>query len=281
MKKFLGVIISAVLLSVIAGFSGCVDNTNNSNGSDNLEQFTLKISGSTTVLPIAEEAAKQFMIKNKNYMIEVTGGGSGLGVKETGDNLNDIGMASREVKSSELELYPNLKTYAIAKDGVAIIVHPENPVSELTDEQVTKIYAGEITNWAEVGGNDAPITVYTRDEESGTREVFFEKAIAKSNITKKAVVVASNGAMKSSVKADKNGIGYLSIGYLDESVKGCKFNGIEPTEANVVAGTYEVSRNLNILTNGEPSAEEKAFIDFLMGAKGQAIVVEEGYTAIN
>ncbi|GAA0128207.1 phosphate ABC transporter substrate-binding protein [Methanococcus maripaludis] len=279
MKKYISVLIGAVLISLIVGFSGCTES--GVNNSEEVQKFSLKISGSTTVLPIAEEAAKQFMSENNNYMIEVTGGGSGLGVKESGENLNDIGMASREIKSSELEAYPGLIAYGIAKDGVAIIVHPENSVSSLTQEQIIAIYAGEITNWNEVGGEDAPITVYTRDEESGTREVFFEKALNKGNITKKAVVVASNGAMKSSVKADVNGIGYLSIGYLDSSVKGCKYEGVVPTEANVVSGTYTVSRTLNIITNGEPSQEAKAFIDFLLSSEGQKIVVEEGYIPVN
>ncbi|AEK20124.1 phosphate ABC transporter substrate-binding protein [Methanococcus maripaludis] len=279
MKKYISVLIGAVLISLIVGFSGCTES--GVNNSEEVQKFSLKISGSTTVLPIAEEAAKQFMTKNKNYMIEVTGGGSGLGVKEAGENLNDIGMASRDVKSSEFEIYPSLQVFGIAKDGVAIIVQPENPVSSLTQEQIIAIYAGEITNWNEVGGNDAPITVYTRDEESGTREVFFEKALNKGNITKKAVVVASNGAMKSSVKADVNGIGYLSIGYLDSSVTGCEYEGVLPTEANVVSGTYTVSRTLNIITNGEPSQEAKAFIDFLLSSEGQKIVVEEGYIPVN
>ncbi|CAF30651.1 phosphate ABC transporter substrate-binding protein [Methanococcus maripaludis] len=279
MKKYINVLIGAVLISLIVGFSGCTES--GVNNSEEVQKFSLKISGSTTVLPIAEEAAKQFMTENKNYMIEVTGGGSGLGVKEAGENLNDIGMASRDVKSSEFEIYPSLQVFGIAKDGVAIIVQPENPVSSLTQEQVIAIYSGEITNWNEVGGNDAPITVYNRDEESGTREVFFEKALNKGNITKKAVVVASNGAMKSSVKADVNGIGYLSIGYLDSSVTGCEYEGVLPTEANVVSGTYTVSRTLNIITNGEPSQEAKAFIDFLLSSEGQKIVVEEGYIPVN
>jgi phosphate transport system substrate-binding protein len=279
LKKYISVLIGAVLISLIVGFSGCTES--GVNNSEEVQKFSLKISGSTTVLPIAEEAAKQFMTKNKNYMIEVTGGGSGLGVKEAGENLNDIGMASRDVKSSEFEIYPSLQVFGIAKDGVAIIVQPENPVSSLTQEQIIAIYAGEITNWNEVGGNDAPITVYTRDEESGTREVFFEKVLNKGNITKKAVVVASNGAMKSSVKADVNGIGYLSIGYLDSSVTGCEYEGVLPTEANVVSGTYTVSRTLNIITNGEPSQEAKAFIDFLLSSEGQKIVVEEGYIPVN
>ncbi|MBA2840117.1 phosphate transport system substrate-binding protein [Methanococcus maripaludis] len=280
MKKYISVLIGAVFIALIVGLSGCTESTN---GSDNAEvqKVSLKISGSTTVLPIAEEAAKQFMIANKNYMIEVTGGGSGLGVKESGENLNDIGMASRDVKSSEFEIYPSLQVFGIAKDGVAIIVQPENPVSSLTREQVIAIYSGEITNWNEVGGNDAQINVYTRDEESGTREVFFEKALNKGNITKKAVVVASNGAMKSSVKADVNGIGYLSIGYLDSSVKGCEYEGVIPTEANVISGTYKVSRTLNVITNGEPSQEVKAFIDFLLSSEGQKIVAEEGYIQVN
>jgi phosphate transport system substrate-binding protein len=278
LRKVIGLVAGTVLLSIVLAISGCISD-NNSN-QDNLQPAILKISGSTTVLPIIEESAKKFMTENRNYMIEVSGGGSGLGIKESGENLNNIGMSSRDVKKSEFESYPSLKVHVIAKDGVAIIINPENPISGLTKEQTIKIYAGEITNWKDVGGPDAPINVYTRDEQSGTREVFFEKAISKADITKRAVVVASNGAMKASVRADKNGIGYLSIGYLDEAVKGVKFEGVEPTEENALSGKYIVSRDLLVVTNGDPNPSEKAFIDFLLSNRGQEIVKEKGYMQI-
>lgn len=275
MKKYLGLIFGLLLISSFVSFSGCVGGP-----SDSGAPHTIKISGSTTVLPIAEESAKRFMAKNQNYRIEVSGGGSGFGVKQVGEGLVDIGMASRDLKAEEKEKYPNLIPHGIALDGVAVVVNPENPVAGLTQEQVQKIFSGEITNWKEVGGPDAPINVYTRDEESGTREVFWEKALNKGKIIEKATVVSSNGAMKTAVGQDKNGIGYLSVGYIDSSIKPVKFNGVEPTEENVKKGTYKISRTLYMITNGEPSPAVKAYLDYVLSPEGQEIVKEKGYLPI-
>lgn len=282
MKRYLGLIFGLLLISSFVSFSGCIGGgpADSNSVSANNQPVTIKISGSTTVLPIAKEAAKKFMMKNPNYNLEVSGGGSGFGVKQVAEGLVDIGMASRDLKAEEKEKYPNLITHSIALDGVAVVVHPENPVSDLTQEQVKKIFSGEITNWKEVGGPDAPINVYTRDEESGTREVFWEKALGKGKITEKATVVNSNGAMKTAVKQDKNGIGYLSIGYVDSTIKAVKFNGVEPTEENVKKGIYKVSRALNMITNGEPSPAVQAYLDYVLSPEGQEIVREKGYLPI-
>jgi phosphate transport system substrate-binding protein len=180
-----------------------------------------------------EEAGKEFMKKHPNVKVVVSGGGSGFGIKQVGEGYIDIGMAGRDLKPEEKEKYPNLKVYKIGVDGVAIVVNPKNPINGLTKEQVKKIFAGEITNWKEVGGKDAPINVYTRDPESGTRETFWKFALDKGNITKKAIVVASNGEMKTKIAMDENGIGYLSVGYVDGSVKAIKLDGIAPTQENV------------------------------------------------
>ena len=280
MKKYLGILFGALLMVSIVSFCGCVDGGNGTTNTAN-EKAIIKISGSTTVLPIAKETAKRYMMKHPNVQIEVSGGGSGFGVKQVGQGLVDIGMASRDLKASEKETYPDLVVYNIGLDGVAVVVNPNNPVSSLTKEQVKKIYAGEITNWKEVGGEDAPINVYTRDEESGTREVFHEKALDKGQITEKATVVQSNGAMKTAVKDDKNAIGYLSIGYLDSSVKGVKFDGVEPTEENVKNGQYKVSRTLHMITKGEPTGAVKDYLDYVLSPEGQVVVKEKGYMSVN
>jgi phosphate transport system substrate-binding protein len=284
LKKYLAILFGAILISSVVSFAGCIDveNTNaNSNTNAGAEKSTIKISGSTTVLPIAKETAKKYMQKHPNVLIEVSGGGSGFGIKQVGEGLVDIGMASRDVKPAEMEKYSDLKVYNIGLDGVAIIVNPSNKVSALTKEQLKKIYAGEITNWKEVGGEDAPINVYTRDEESGTREVFHEKALDKGDITEKATVVQSNGAMKTAVAGDKNAIGFISIGYLDNSVKGVKFDGVEPTEENVKNGKYKVSRTLHMITKGEPTGAVKDYLDYVLSPEGQEVVKEKGYMPIN
>ena len=239
----------------------------------------LTIAGSTTVLPINQECARLLMKKNPGLRISVSGGGSGHGIKSVGAGEIDIGAASRDVKPAEMEKYPDLKPVAIGKDSVAIVVHPSNRVSELTLEQASKIFAGEITNWKEVGGADEAIRVITREEGSGTREVF-EKYVMKPferELTGKASVKPSNGDVRATVSGDKNSIGYLSLGYLDPSVKAVKIDGVEATVENVLAGKYPIVRTLYLITKGEPDELEKAFIDFVLSEEGQKVVEDMGY----
>ena len=269
MRKFLGIFIGVL---VILCLCGCI---NSNKETVNEEKITL--AGGTALVPIMEEAGKEFMKKHPNVKVMVSGGGSGFGIKQVGEGYVDIGMAGRDLKPEEKEKYPNLKVYKIGVDGVAIVVNPKNPINGLTKEQVKKIFAGEITNWKEVGGKDAPINVYTRDPESGTRETFWKYALDKGNITKKAIVVASNGEMKAKIAMDENGIGYLSVGYVDESVKAIKLDGIAPTQENVKKGVYKVYRPLNLITNGEPKGVVKEFIDFVLSDEGQEIVKKKGF----
>ena len=143
-----------------------------------------------------------------------------------------------------------------------------------------RIYAGEITNWKELGGSDKPISVYTRDEASGTREVFWEKGLDKGTITPKAKVVVSNGAMKSAIATDPNGIGYTSVGHIDETVSTASLDGVAPTIENVKNGSFKISRGLFSNTKGEPAGLTKKFIDYLFSPEGQKIVVDEGFIAV-
>jgi phosphate transport system substrate-binding protein len=155
---------------------------------------SLTIAGSTTVLPINQECARLLMVANPDLRISVSGGGSGHGVEAAGAGEIDIGAVSRDVKSSELEKYPDLKPVAIGKDSVAIVVHPSNSISDLTLEQAAKIFSGEITNWKDVGGADAAIRVITREAGSGTRETFetYVMTPLKKETAAKAFVKASN-----------------------------------------------------------------------------------------
>ena len=242
----------------------------------------LTVAGSTTVLPINQECARILMERNPDLRISVSGGGSGHGIKAVGAGDIDIGAASRDIKEEEWAKYPDLKPFVIAKDSVAIVVHPENPVSELTMEQVAKIFAGEINNWKEVGGEDAEIRVITREEGSGTRETF-EKFVMRPlqlEITADASVKPSNGEVRATVATDKNAIGYISLGYVDESVKALKIDGVEPTVEKVLSGEYPITRNLYLITKGEPEPLEKAFIDFVLSEEGQKIVEELGYIPV-
>ncbi|HJH27548.1 MAG TPA: hypothetical protein C5S37_12495 [Methanophagales archaeon] len=239
----------------------------------------LTIAGSTTVLPINQECARLLMENNPALRISISGGGSGHGVKSVGAGEIDIGAASRDVKSEEMETYPDLKPVGIGKDSVAIVVHPSNGVSELTMEQASKIFSGEITNWKEVGGADEAIRVITREEGSGTREVF-EKFVMKPSekeIAGKASVKPSNGEVRATVSGDKKSIGYVSLGYVDPSVKALKIDGVEATVENVLADKYPIVRTLYLITKGEPDELEKAFIDFVLSEEGQNVVEDMGY----
>jgi phosphate transport system substrate-binding protein len=239
----------------------------------------LTIAGSTTVLPINQECARLLMDKYPGLRISVSGGGSGHGVKAVGAGEIDIGAASRDVKPKEMEDHPDLKPVAVGKDSVAIVVHPSNPVSELTMEQASKIFAGEIKNWKEVGGADEAIRVITREEGSGTREVF-DKYVMKPyerEIAGEASVKPSNGEVRVTVGGDKKSIGYLSLGYIDPSIEALKIDGVEATVDNVLSGAYPITRNLYLITKGEPSELERAFIDFVLSNEGQSVVKGMGY----
>jgi len=167
-----------------------------------------------------------------------------------------------------------------AVDGVGIVVNPANKVRSLSQEQVEAIFAGKITNWQEVSGEDRKINLYTRDEASGTRAVFWKKALNKGKIAKNANFVVSNGAMKAAVSQDPHAIGYVSVGHMDDSLAGVAFDGIQPTLENVQSGKYPIARGLYSNTRGEPVALVKKFIDYLFTTEGQKIVAQKGFVPV-
>ena len=242
----------------------------------------LQLAGSTTVQPLAEKLAEAFMAMNPDLVIEIQGGGSSVGVTSAGEGTVDIGNASRAVKDSEFEKFPSLQVFTIAYDGIAIVTHPDTQLDTLSIKQVRDIFAGEITNFSEVGGPDAPIAVVSREEGSGTRAAFEELVMEAGEeekvITEKALLQQSNGQVRTTVATTPNSIGYLSFGFLDESTRGVPIDGVEPSVANVKGGDYPIFRPLNMLTNGEPNELAKAFLDFILSGDGQAIVAEDYIT---
>jgi phosphate transport system substrate-binding protein len=244
----------------------------------------IQIAGSTTVQPLAEVLAEAFMDKNPDVTIEVQGGGSSVGVTSAGEGTVAIGNASRNVKASEFDEFPQLKVFTIAYDGIAIVTNPELELPSLSIEQVKAIFAGEITKFSEVGGPDAEIIVVSREEGSGTRAAFEELVMESGEeageISEDALLQQSNGQVRTTVSTTPNAIGYVSFGFLDESVNTVSIDGVEPSVANVKSGDYPIFRPLNMLTNGEPEDLAKAFLDFILSAEGQAIVAEE-YITVN
>ena len=221
-------------------------------------------------------AAKRIMTANPDIRITVAGGGSGVGVQQVGEGLVQIGNTGRPLKDKEIEKF-GLKTFPFAIDGVALVVNPANNVSDITAQQAADIYNGKITNWKELGGTDAPITLYTREDGSGTREVFVERALNKGSIVQSANVVNSNGAMKTAVAQDKQSIGYVGIGHVDKNVKALVFDKMVPSQENASNGTYKVTRLLFMNTKGAPEDITKAFIDYIYTPEGTEIIKKSGY----
>ena len=239
---------------------------------------SIKISGSTTVQPISQAAADNLMAMNAGLSISVAGGGSGTGIKEAISGANNIGESSRELTAEEAS---TLSVHAVANDGIAIIANPNNPVKNLTKEQAEKIFLGQITNWSEVGGNNAPILVQTRETGSGTLATLEELLLDKESVVSTATPYASNALLKQAVAAESNAVGFISVGYLDATVKALSLNNISATEETVKGGTYPLSRSLYVFTKGTPSGISAKFIDYLKSEVCQrTIVEEEGYISI-
>ena len=236
----------------------------------------IDIAGGTAHIPVMKEAARRIMTYNPNIRITVAGGGSGVGVQKVGEGLVDIGNTGRPVSPEERARY-GLKSYAFAIDGVAVAVHPSNSVKSLSTKQVQDIFAGKIKNWQAVGGKNSPIHLYTRDEASGTRAVFWKKLLKKGPIADNANIVPSNGAMKVAISRDENAIGYLSIGHIDNTISPVKIDGIYPSQENAKNGTYKVVRKLYMNTKGEPDKLVKIFINYILSPEGAEIIKKCGF----
>lgn len=243
------------------------------------QQGVIKISGGTAHIPVMKEAAKQVMSAYPDIQITIAGGGSGVGIKQVGEKMVQIGNAGRKATDQEIAQY-GLVLFKWAIDGVGTVVNPENPVHALTSTQLQDIYAGKITNWKELGGIDRAINLYTRDEASGTREVFWKKALNKGDIIASANVVVSNGAMKTAVANDPYALGYVSVGHIDASVQPVSLDGVVPSNETVKDGSYPVARGLYSITSGEPQGAVKAFIDFLFSPSGQQLAAAKGFIPV-
>lgn len=242
---------------------------------------TVTIAGSTSVQPLSEELATAFMAKNSGVRVEVAGGGSGAGVKAAQTKTADIGSASRELKAEET----GIKGMAIAIDGIAVIVNPNNGVGDITLAQVKDIFSGKITNWKEVGGKDSQIVVVNREEGSGTRGAFEEIVLQKGDkvaFTDKAIIQNSTGAVREAVSQDVNAIGYISIGGMNSSVKTVKIEGNDASVDNIKVKKYPIARPFNYVINEVQtlSPQAQAYVDFVLSSEGQKIVEENGYIKV-
>lgn len=237
---------------------------------------TINIAGGTAHIPVMKMAAQQIMQANPAIRITVAGGGSGVGIRMAGEGLAQIGNAGRALKPSEIAQY-NLHTFPFAIDGVAIVVNPENTVQALSKKQLIDVFTGKITNWKALGGNDAAISIYTREDGSGTRETFETLALDNAQTLSSINVVNSNGAMKTAVSQDPNAIGYVGIGHLNTQVKGIILEGMTPSQKSAADGSYRITRLLYMNTKGKPEGIVADFIDYIYSNDGQKIIEKAGY----
>ncbi len=239
----------------------------------------LVIKGSTTVLPISQAVSEAFM-NDTGIAISLSGGGSGNGIKAMLDGTTDIAMASRFIKDKEVQracgkgVHP--VPFRIALDCIVPVVHPDNPVADLSTDQLKKIYQGKITNWKEVGGRNGQIVVLSRDSSSGTFEVWGDIVLEGERVSPRASTVASNGAAVATVSNTRGAIGYIGLAYLNDSLKQVKVNGVMGSEGTTQSDQYPVSRPLYMFTNSWPEGNSLKFINYLFSARGQKLVQEAG-----
>jgi len=249
-----------------------------------VEEKTITIRGSTTVLPISQNAAEVYMDRHEDVDISVQGGGSGVGVASIIDGTCDIADSSRSVKPNEIkdakEKGVDLHANIIAMDGIAVIVHPSNEIDKISTEQIKGIYTGDISNWSDVGGKDERIVVISRDIASGTFEAFNDLALDKEKVRPDALMQASNQGVATIVGKTPTSIGYVGLGYLSSRVKALEVDGVMPSKETVVTKEYPLARPLYMYTNGEPTGAVKDYIDFVLSAEGQKLVEELGFVSV-
>jgi phosphate transport system substrate-binding protein len=233
----------------------------------------INIDGSTTVQPLAQQWAAKYHSLHKDVNIVVAGGGSSVGFQDVNNGVVHIGMTSREPKPGTFET--GLTKTRIAKDAVCVAVNPGNPVRKLTSAQIKSIFTGTITNWKQVGGPNAAIVLCGRTGASGTYSYFKEAFLLGSKQSSRTKQYASNGMVRSAVGRMKYAIGYVSVAYLNTTVRGVSVNGVAPTKANAASGRYSFVRPLYFLTKGTRSAAVSAFINWCTGPAGQIIAMKE------
>jgi phosphate transport system substrate-binding protein len=258
--KFRNMLLLLMGLAVVPVLtSGC-----GSSGQGNAQSGKLVVTGSSTVAPLVSEIGKRFEEKHPGVRVDVQTGGSSRGVADARQGLADIGMASRVLKPEEKDLL----AFTIARDGVSIILHAENPVSALSDQQVVDIYTRKIGNWKEVGGKDAPITVVHKAEGRSTLEIFLEHFKLKNTQVQPDVVIGDNEHGIKTVAGNANAIGYVSIGAAEYNIgqkvpiKLLPAGGVEASTETVRNGKFPIARPLNLVTKTEPQGLAKEFIDF-------------------
>ena len=257
---------------ILIGFLLLVAGCGSGGGHNERLDDSITIAGSTSVQPFSEVLAEEFMDQYPQARVNVQGGGSSQGIEAVRTGVSEIGASSRELAAEEKGFHE----YLIARDGIVLVVHPSNPVDDLSLAQVKDIFSSRTHNWQEVGGRDSEIVLVSREAGSGTRDGFETLAMDGETVSDRALIANSTGAIRMIVADDRNAIGYISLAVLDPTVKPLHIEGVKPTAGNILNGKYPVSRPFIYLTREEPAGLTKAFIDFVLSDEGQGILENEG-----
>ena len=289
MKKILAFALSAVMaLALLAGCGNQTDNnsSNNDNGGDASDtpaasvSGTVSTDGSTSMEKVIGALSESYMAANKDVTVNYNPTGSGAGITAVQEGTCDIGLSSRALKDEEKAA--GLKETVLAYDGIAIIVHPDNPVSDLSIEQIAKLYTGEITNWKDVGGSDAEVVLIGREAASGTRDGF-ESITGTKDKCQYRQELTSTGDVITAVSQNPDAIGYASLAAIKDSVKAMSVDGVTPSETTVKDGSYQVQRPFVLVTvEGKAlSAAAQSFFDYATSADAADIIAKAGAVAAN
>ena len=288
MKKIMAFALTAVMaLALLAGCGNQTNNDNANNGGDSADNGgaaavsgTVSTDGSTSMEKVIGALSESYMAANKDVTVNYNPTGSGAGITAVQEGTCDIGLSSRALKDEEKAA--GLKETVLAYDGIAIIVHPDNPVSDLTLEQIAKLYTGEITNWKDVGGNDAQVVLIGREAASGTRDGF-ESITGTKDKCQYRQELTSTGDVITTVSQNPDAIGYASLASIKDSVKALNVDGVTPSEASVKDGSYKVQRPFVLVTvEGKAlSSAAQSFFDYATSADAADIIAKAGAVAAN
>lgn len=279
----------AVLVMVLLVFTVAGCSKRDKQDSQNKKSVTIK--GSDTMVHLMSSMAEAYMKFKAGDQVSVTGGGSGTGIAAIINGTTDICASSRDMQQKEKDdaksKNVNIVEKVIAFDGLAVIVHPDNPISELTMEQVKKVFTGAYKNWKELGGPDHPITALSRESNSGTYVFFQEHVLEKENFDPTVKLMPASSSIAQSISQDKWSIGYLGLGYTKEGnikvlniKKDANSQAVTPSHNTVLDKSYSIARPLFLIFNGEPQGISASFLEFSLSPEGQKIVEETGYVTL-
>ena len=293
LKKFVAPGLAALLLAGTVAVAGCSATEEPAVGepTGGAEQpaaeleGTIDVQGSDTMLNVGTAWSEAFMDENPGVEVSIQGGGSGTGIAALLNGTVDFAHSSRDIKDEELaageEKGLSIVEHQVAIDGIAVIVNPANGIEDLSMDQLGRIYRGEITNWKDVGGADKEIVLLSRDSSSGTYEYFKEAVVGEdAEYAQTAKLLPSTQAIVDETVANDAGIGYIGLGYLTDDVKVVAIDGVKASIATAADGSYGISRYLYMYSDGEPTGVMKAYLDWILSADGQAIVVDEGFVPL-